>query len=106
MSIFLVFIAIAVVGAVAFAVVGRQRPGGDLTVPGHPAGLVEPAPSLPAVLLPDDPHPSDIDRIRFAPALRGYRMDQVDEVLEKLASALAERDEIIADLRRSRQDSR
>lgn len=75
-------------------------------IQGHPAGLVEPAPSLPAVLLPDDPQPSDVDQIRFAPALRGYRMDQVDEVLEKLASALADRDATIAELQQARQDSR
>lgn len=106
MSIFLVIVAIAVLGAVAFAVLGR-RPAGDPVVNGAPgplAGLVEPTPSLPAVLLPADPEAADVGGIRFAVALRGYRMDQVDEVLEALATALAERDEIIVALRRTHQD--
>ncbi|WP_026553368.1 DivIVA domain-containing protein [Arthrobacter sp. H20] len=104
MSIFLVFVAIGVAGAVAFAVVGRRPTDSDWRrFSGHIGGLVEPTPSLPAVLLPDTPDASDIGRIRFAPALRGYRMDQVDEVLDRLAAALADRDTTIAELRRTHQ---
>ena len=102
------FVAIAVLGAVAFTVMG-WRPVGDRTAHHEPAsgpltGLVEPTPSLPAVLLPADPQAADVGEIRFALALRGYRMDQVDEVLDALAAALADRDATIADLRRTRQD--
>lgn len=97
-------VALAVLGAVAFAVVGRQSPETARAAVGSLPGLVEPAPSLPAVLLPDAPQVSDIGEIRFAPALRGYRMDQVDEVLEKLASALADRDATINQLRQTHQD--
>lgn len=105
MSIFLVLVAIAVLGAVAFALVDRRRPDGQEAVPHHDfAGLGEPAPSLPAVLLPDEPDAADVGAIRFAPALRGYRMDQVDEVLDRLAAALEERDATIAELRRAPQD--
>ncbi|MHA7153736.1 DivIVA domain-containing protein [Arthrobacter sp. TMN-50] len=108
MSIFLVLVAIVVLGASAFAVMGRQ-PAADRTTHHKPAsgpltGLVEPTPSLPAVLLPADPEAADVAEIRFALALRGYRMDQVDEVLEALAAALADRDATIAELRRTCQD--
>jgi DivIVA domain-containing protein len=72
-------------------------PGGD------GLGLVEPVASLPPVLLPDEPSADDVDAVRFGLGLRGYRMDQVDEVLDRLAAALAERDAVIADLRQ-RQD--
>lgn len=105
MSIFLVLVAIAVLGAVAFALVGGRRPGRQDTTPDDDfTGLVEPSPSLPAVLLPDEPNAADVGAIRFAPALRGYRMDQVDEVLDRLAGALEERDATIAELRHARQD--
>nr|WP_205207880.1 DivIVA domain-containing protein [Arthrobacter sp. 147(2020)] len=98
-------VAIAVLGAVAFALVGGRRPGGQDTTPDDGfAGLVEPTPSLPSVLLPDEPDAADVGAIRFAPALRGYRMDQVDEVLDRLAAALEERDTTIAELRQARQD--
>lgn len=109
MTIFLVLIAIAAVGATAFFVVGRGRPGPEpssrrdpLNVP----GLVEPTPSLPPVLLPDRPSAADVGRIRFSLGLRGYRMDQVDEVLDRLAAALAERDALIEALQDQNRDIR
>ncbi|MBC3842661.1 DivIVA domain-containing protein [Streptacidiphilus sp. 4-A2] len=40
----------------------------------------------------------DIDELRFPMALRGYRMDEVDDVLDRLAAELAHRDERIAEL--------
>jgi DivIVA domain-containing protein len=42
--------------------------------------------------------PSDVADIRFSLALRGYRMDEVDDVLARLAAELAARDRRIADL--------
>jgi len=50
--------------------------------------------------LPDDRTllRGDVDRVRFAVGLRGYRMDQVDSVLDRLASELDERDEYIGTL--------
>jgi DivIVA domain-containing protein len=50
--------------------------------------------------LPDD-RPvfrADIDRLRFDLGLRGYRMDQVDEVLDRLANEIEARDARIAEL--------
>src|SRR6185503_5652636 len=49
--------------------------------------------------LPDGPLASeDIRRLRFGIALRGYAMGQVDDVLERLAAEIAERDARIAEL--------
>lgn len=41
----------------------------------------------------------DVDQIRLDVAFRGYRMDQVDEVLARVARELAERDAEIDRLR-------
>jgi len=100
-SFFLVFVAI-VLAAVAILVgtdlaprVFRRRaeeqPFED--------GFDEPVASLPAVLLPEDAEPADIDRIRFAVGVRGYRMDQVDQVLDELRDQIARKDREIASLR-------
>ena len=40
----------------------------------------------------------DLQRLRFAVALRGYSMTQVDDVLDRISGELAERDQRIADL--------
>ncbi len=93
MSVFVVLVlmvAVVVVGLIAMALAGRT---------GFARPLAEPLRTLPPVLLPVDPEPADVDRLRFSPALRGYRMDQVDETLQRLAAALADRDRQIAALR-------
>ena len=97
MTTLLVFLAVLAAGAVALlaaglplhrtSAAGRGAPG-----TGGDPGLAEPDPRLPPVLLPEKVQASDIGRLRFSVALRGYRMDQVDEVLSRLAAALAERD--------------
>ena len=61
--------------------------------------MLEPDPRLPPVLLPENVQPSDIGKLRFSVGLRGYRMDQVDAVLARLESALAERDAALAAVR-------
>ncbi|MPY09611.1 DivIVA domain-containing protein [Arthrobacter sp. KR32] len=78
-----------------------MTPGGDedRSGRGDGLGLVEPVASLPPVLLPDDPSGSDVDAVRFGLGLRGYRMDQVDEVLDRLSTALEARDATIRALR-------
>jgi DivIVA domain-containing protein len=65
--------------------------------------LAEPLPTLPPVLLPEaeDISAHDIQDIRFAVGLRGYRTDQVDQVLDRLTTALDERDQQIAALRKA-----
>ncbi|HJU98535.1 MAG TPA: DivIVA domain-containing protein [Jiangellaceae bacterium] len=49
--------------------------------------------------LPDGPvSPADVEAVRFAVGLRGYRMDQVDDVLDRLGREIASRDDRIAAL--------
>lgn len=62
-------------------------------------GFEQPPANLPPVLLPAEAAPADIDRVRFSLGLRGYRMDQVDQVLDELRDQLAAKDEEVARLR-------
>jgi len=80
--------AIAVIAVVALLAVGRLGELAD--VEGDRAPLA----------LPDD-RPldgQDVDGVRFAVGLRGYRMDEVDDVLDRLSDDLAVRDARIAEL--------
>lgn len=53
----------------------------------------------PDLSLPAGPlQPCDVGEVRFTMALRGYRMREVDAVLERLATELATRDARIAAL--------
>lgn len=79
---------VAVVAAVALAVVGD---GGTLPE-SEPDRLRDPLPA-------DRPlTPSDLDELRLAVSPRGYRMSDVDDVLDRLGAELAERDARIAQL--------
>ncbi|MFW6091859.1 MAG: DivIVA domain-containing protein [Actinomycetota bacterium] len=92
---YVVFVAVAavVVFAVAAAAVGR----GD--------GLEEPFPDMEHPYLPDGRvEASDIDDVHFAVSFRGYRMEQVDSVLDRLAGQLVERDRHITRLERMVQN--
>jgi len=42
--------------------------------------------------------PDDVDRVRFSVALRGYRMSDVDEALDRLRQEIAARDARIREL--------
>lgn len=106
-SFFLVFLAIVLIGATALIGTGigtgllrRKRAGAPLAKDGFNNGFDEPVASLPPVLLPDDATPADVDHVRFALGLRGYRMDQVDQVLDDLRDQLAAKNAEIERLRR------
>lgn len=62
--------------------------------------MADPLPVLPPVLLPEtqDISTQDIQDIRFAVGLRGYRTDQVDQVLARLTEVIEARDQQIAQL--------
>lgn len=61
-----------------------------------------PVDRAPSGLDPQEPvRAQDVAGLRFNLALRGYRMDEVDEVLTLLAAALADRDERISELEQS-----
>jgi DivIVA domain-containing protein len=86
---FLLLLAIAVIGGVFAVAVGRIR-----------GGLDEPVSTLPQRPLPERRLTADdVDTVRFSLGFRGYRMDEVDGVLNRLAEALTERDDEIRLLR-------
>lgn len=101
MSFFLVFLAVVLVAAVLWAGLGRRsRTSGDARLPALlDGGFEEPPANLPPVLLPEHAVPEDVTRLRFSLGLRGYRMDQVDQVLDELRDQLAAKDAEIAELR-------
>ncbi|MGN7147894.1 DivIVA domain-containing protein [Arthrobacter sp. SAFR-179] len=101
MSFFLVFLAVVLVAAVLWAGLGRRsRKTGGAVLPGLlDGGFEEPPANLPPVLLPERAAPGDIEQVRFSLGLRGYRMDQVDQVLDELRDQLATRDAELAGLR-------
>lgn len=41
---------------------------------------------------------ADVDGVRFAVGMRGYRMDEVDDVLDRLAAEVDQRDARISEL--------
>jgi DivIVA domain-containing protein len=89
-TLLLTLLVLAVVAAVAAVATGRIT-----------GGLDDPGSSLPARLLPEgDVTASDVEGVRFSPALRGYRMGEVDQVLDRLVATLAARDDVIAGLER------
>lgn len=82
----IVLAVIAVVAAVAAGVVQ--------------GGMEEPTSSLPDTGLPAEGlRGSDLHDIRFSLGFRGYRMDEVDTVLDRAAAELDARDADIAQLR-------
>lgn len=99
---FLLITMVVVVAAVTLAVVG----GGESEVLPEvaPEQLVDPLPATRPV------GQADVHALRLPVSARGYRMTDVDDVLDRLGAELAERDSRIADLKaalataRSRDD--
>ena len=112
-SFFLVYLAIVLIAATVWAAAGGRRsilrslrrgsePAAGAAVPENPIlypGFGQPPANLPPVLLPADAEPADVDRVRFSLGLRGYRMDQVDQVLDELRDQIAAKDEEMGRLR-------
>ena len=91
MQTLLLFLAVLFAGAAVFLSVGRWR-GRASAETGRPdaeiLGLIEPVAALPPVLLPERPRRPDVDALRLGVGLRGYRCDQVDEVLGVLSAEI------------------
>ncbi|MFR9754601.1 DivIVA domain-containing protein [Streptomyces sp. TR06-5] len=95
---FLLISMVVVVGVITLAVVGSidgdgrngAARGGLADAP--PDRLHEPLPASRAVSR------EDVDALRLPTGARGYRMQEVDDVLDRLAAELAERDARIAEL--------
>src|SRR5258708_12313525 len=75
------------------AAVGGLAIGGG----GH---MSEPVPDRPDLALPEDGllARDDVDRVRFSVGARGYRMAEVDDVLDRLAHEIELREQRIAEL--------
>ena len=84
-----VLLGIAVVGGIALVAVGRLGALPPASVDHLPDSL-----PLEGALGPDD-----LATVRLDVGLRGYRQDEVDALLDRVALALAERDATIAVLR-------
>lgn len=83
MTLFLLVVVLVAIGLVAAVASGRIS-----------GGLGPATSTRPYVGLPEGPVvAADVDAVRFSLGLRGYRMDEVDAVLEKLREELRERDE-------------
>ena len=92
MSLLLVLVLLGVLAAVAVLAAGR---GGSMADAPHDRA--------PGAALPEgDVSREDIEHLRFSLAFRGYRMDEVDATLDRLADQLAERDARIAELEAER----
>jgi DivIVA domain-containing protein len=78
---------LAVLAVIAVVAAGRGDP------------LADPVRDRAPFQLPDETATrGDIDALRFAVGFRGYRMDQVDAALDRLATAIEARDQRIAEL--------
>lgn len=89
MKLVAVLVVLAVLGVVAAVLVGAIR-----------ADMDEPTSSLPPSGVPEgDLVPEDLHAVRFSLGFRGYRMDEVDDVLDRAAAELARRDAEIERLR-------
>lgn len=82
-----------VVVVALLAAVGWLAIGGG----GH---MSEPEPDRPDLALPGEGllAREDVDRVRFSVGARGYRMDEVDDVLDRLAQEIEMREQRIAEL--------
>lgn len=88
MFFFLMIALVVVVAAVTLAVIGG---GSEAVLPeAEPDRVADGLPETRPVVR------EDIDALRLPVAPRGYRMSEVDDVLERLAAELAERDARIA----------
>ena len=85
---FQLVVIVALLAAVGWIAVG----GG-----GH---MSEPVPDRPDLALPENGllDRDHIDRVRFSVGVRGYRMDEVDDVLDRLAHEIEVREHRIAQL--------
>ena len=91
MIVFLLLIVVVLIGLTAAAVMGRI--GGFMADPTSSQAFG----AAPAELLSTD----GIAQLHFDQALRGYRMNQVDEVIEALSARLGELETEVTSLRAS-----
>lgn len=85
--IFFILLALLLVGGLAAVLTGRATPD----------PMADPVASTPHHgLPPGDLRAADLDAVRFDTALRGYRMDQVDDVLDRVRKQIADLESEVA----------
>jgi DivIVA domain-containing protein len=78
--------------------------GVALVASGRGKGLSAPEGDRPPLVIPEEMRAEDIDGVKFSLGARGYRMDEVDMVMDRLRATLARQEEEIERLRpRSRE---
>lgn len=82
-------IAIGVIAGIFLLATGRM--GGELPAT-EPDRLLQGLPEVPV----GDLDPATVEDIRIDQALRGYRMDEVDELIDRLTAEISQRDDVIA----------
>jgi DivIVA domain-containing protein len=83
------FVAVVIAVLTVAAVLGRVD-----------GSLADPTSTMSHVPLPEDPlTPGDLESLRFDTAMRGYRMSQVDGVLDRLQREIRELQEELARMR-------
>jgi DivIVA domain-containing protein len=87
-SLVLLLVVLVVIGGIAVVAAGR---GGALPDP-------DPDRATTGTLADDEVDRAHVDGLRFTLALRGYRMDEVDQVLDRLVDELDRRGERIREL--------
>ena len=85
------FVAVVVAVVTAAAILGRVD-----------GSLADSTTTMSHVPLPDDQlTPADIDELRFDTALRGYRMSEVDAVIDRLRREIGDLDDELARVRQA-----
>lgn len=97
MGLLFLLIGVAVIGGAAMLLSGRWRDGLPEVAPDDE----RPAP-IDLDIPVGDLTPADIQSVRIDQAPRGYRMDEVDELVDRLSREIEVRDEEIARLRSDR----
>jgi len=86
------WVMVLVIGVIVFGIAAAAA--------GRGGALGEVFPDRPDVALPYDRplRAGDLESVRFSVGFRGYRMDDVDDVFDRVASELEARDTRIAEL--------